>query len=320
MVIPNSTRAWLYLVPLVPSIVVTIFNLYYFLGVRALRTAVNNHVIILILSFGLISELTGCIWNISFLRTGIAMSSTNAFCLAWAYLGSVLPAVISILMAWASIERHIIIFYPNLVATKIKRYVFHYIPLAISILWPVAFYCIMLLILPCSVKIFYIVNQCNLYSCILKQHTVSLLDTFANYIIPAFVTAIFSVALLIRVLYVRYRIRGRIDWRNYRKMAAQLLPISALYILLQLPPMILYAGYEGGLPSTVASSYYNDALFFNYWVVLLTPFVSVVSVPDLKTKCRNLLFWRRRNAIQPAMIEMARRNAGQTVAVVPVVQ
>jgi hypothetical protein len=104
-------------------------------------------------------------------------------------------------------------------------------------------------------------------------------------------------------------------------MAVQLLSISALYIALQLPVMIIYAAYSGGLPRTVAADYYSDGVFLSYWTMLLTPFASAVSLPDLKTKCRNVfLFWRRRNAVQPVMIEMARRNVDRTVAIVPVVQ
>jgi len=49
---------------------------------------------------------------------------------------------------------------------------------------------------------------------------------------------LFIVILFIRVFYHRHRARRRIEWRTYKKMTAQLLPISALYLILQLPPMI----------------------------------------------------------------------------------
>jgi hypothetical protein len=100
-------------------------------------------------------------------------------------------------------------------------------------------------------------------------------------------------------------------------MAIQLLPVSALYISLQLPPMILYAGYAGGLAYTVGGNYYGDALFFNYWVILFTPFASVMSLPELRTKCRNvILFWRRRRVVAPETLMVARSRAGQTPAAV----
>lgn len=321
MVISNYNRGWLLLVPLVPSIIVSIFNLYHLLSSRALRTAINNHAIILLLWFGLILELTDVTWLIYFYFNNIVLSQTPAFCLAWVFLGVGIFSSISILMAWASIERHIIIFHQKLVATARTRFIFHYFPLAIAIIWPLVFYCVMLLILPCANPYYYNRKQCSRYGCIILYSNIALMDSIAHYIMPAFVTVTFSVALLARVIYKRYRFRGRIDWRNYRKMAGQLLPISALYILLQLPPMTMYAAYSGGLARTVAADYYTDSLFFNYWVVLFTPFVSIFSLPDLGTKCRNLfLFWRRKRTIHPVGVTAAHRKGDPTVAVVAAVQ
>jgi hypothetical protein len=321
MKISNSVRVWLFLVPLIPSILVTIFVLYHLLVSRAHRRALNNHAIILLLSCGLIEELTDAAWYIHFYRTGTVLSSTRAFCLAWVLFGSIMFVSISILMAWASIERHILIFYPNWLATKQKRFYFHYLPLAISILWPTIFYFVMLIILSCDIPFNYKRRLCNRYSCVTGISWVSLLDSIAHYILPAFITVIFSLALLARVLYSKYRIRGRINWRNYKKLAGQLLPISALYMLLQLPPMILYAAYSGGLPQSIANSYYSDALFFNYWVVLFTPFASTMSLSKLGTKCRNLfLFCRRKRAVGPEILTTTRPKLGQTFATVPIIR
>lgn len=124
IVISNSVRSWIYLVPLIPSIFVTIFDLYYFLSSRALCTAINNHVIILLRFLDLISKLTDFVWNIHYYRTGTALSSTSTFCLAWLFIDTTLFTSISILMAWAPIERHVIIFYPHLLAAKTKRFFF----------------------------------------------------------------------------------------------------------------------------------------------------------------------------------------------------
>jgi hypothetical protein len=101
---------------------------------------------------------------------------------------------------YASIERHILIFYPKWFGSGKKNvFFFHYLPLVICILW------------------------------------------------LTIITVIFSVSLFVRVLYSRYRIQRRIDWRNYKKLTLQLLLISVLCIALQLPPMILYAAYSAGL-------------------------------------------------------------------------
>ncbi len=310
-------RGWLLLVPLIPSIIVSIFNLYHFLTSRELCTALNNHVLILLLLCGLIEEVTDISWLIHFFLTGTVVSSTPAFCLTWAFIGPSSYISNFILMAWASIERHILIFYPNWFATKRKRLFFHYLPLATCILWPMIFYSVTLLILPCNAPMQYIGKYCGRYTCLRNISWATWIDTIANYIIPAVTTVIFSVVLFVRVLYSRYRIRGRIDWKNYKILALQLLPISTLYLVLQFPEMILYAAYTGGLSRSIAADYYPDSVCFTYWVILFTPFAISMSLPNLKRKCRNaILFWRRNPAVGPEVLMNNPRNVDQTPAVV----
>lgn len=90
-----------------------IFDLYDFLSIRTLRIALNNHVILLLLSCRIIEELTDTLWFIVYYLSGTALLSTPTFCLTWVFMGSAMCSSIFILMAWGSIERHIFIFYPN---------------------------------------------------------------------------------------------------------------------------------------------------------------------------------------------------------------
>jgi hypothetical protein len=119
----------------------------------------------------------------------------------------------------------------------------------------------------------------------------SLWDSIGHYIVLAFITVTFIVALLLRVLCHQYRLRRRIEWRNYRKMTAQLSPISAFYILLQLLPMILCAAYSAGLSRGIAVSHYSNSIFFRYWVILFTPFTSVMSLSELKKSIETCFYF-----------------------------
>ncbi|CAF1659211.1 unnamed protein product [Adineta ricciae] len=312
MTIALYTRAWILIAPLIPSILVSIFLIYSYITTRALRKALNNHVIMLLLFCGLIESVTDISFQAHYYRTRTALALTPGFCYTWIFTGVAAYDSTFILMAWASIERHILVFYPRLFGTNRKRILFHYLPLAVCVLWPIIFATTTIFILPCDVVIGYNRRYCGLYYCVTLRKWSTWVDSMANYILPAFVAVFFSMWLFIRVLWHRYRSRGRIDWRNYKKMAGQLLPISILYTCMQLPPMILYAAYSGGLPYTVGNDYYSDSLFFTYWVVLFTPFASVISLPDLKGRVRKIIFfWRPRNAVQQAMT-ISRRAGDQT--------
>jgi hypothetical protein len=84
--------------------------------------------------------------------------------------------------------------------------------------------------------------------------------------------------------------------------------------------MIMYVAYSAGLSRSIGSNYYDDAINFTYWVVLFTPFACVVSLPDLRRKCRKVIFfWRRNRAVAPQLELMARPNLRQMrAAVAPV--
>jgi hypothetical protein len=318
MIISYSVWAWLYLIPAIPSVIVTIFILYDLLIDRAARIALNNHVVILLLSSGLIETLADSVWYFHLYYYGIAISPTPAFCNFWTLTDSALYVSIHILMAWASIERHILIFYPNWFGTRRKCFFFHYLPLAACLLYPLIFYFVILIIIPCNVPYNYSRKQCNRVLCFSHISWIGLWDSIGNYMMPAFLTVVFSIALGVRVLYSRYRIQRRIDWRNYKKLTLQLLPISLLYMAIQLPPMIMYAAYTGGLNRNVGADYYFDAFAFTYWTILFTPFACLVSVPDLKTKCRKVIFfWRRNRAVRPHPHPLARPNVIQMRAAMP---
>ncbi|CAF1216738.1 unnamed protein product [Adineta ricciae] len=306
MIISSYARSWILLAPLVPSIMITIFVLYHLLKNRVLRSALNNHVIIVLLFVVLVEELTGTVWNIYFFRNNISPLLTSTFCYAWVYLDTVATVSIYILITWAAIERHILIFHSNMLMTRKKRLIFHYLPIVACILYPMTFYFVLFFLVPCNLPLSYTLRQCGRYSCIISSPNIGLYDGLVHYILLAFVTVIFSVGLFLRVLHQKYQVHRRFIWRNYRKMVWQLFPIALLYMLLQLPPMLLYAAYSAGLSRTVGADFFSNSLFFSFYIVLLTPFACAASLPGLRTKCRDaLLFWRRGHTIGPVQVVAA---------------
>ncbi|CAF1292325.1 unnamed protein product [Adineta steineri] len=283
---------------------------------RTLRNALHNHVIIAIVFVGLIMQcfdVTALIYN---LRTGTILVSTRTFCLAWVFIRYIGLIGITNLVAWASIERHILIFQPNLVRTKTKRFFLHYLPLVICMMSPGVFYFVIFFIVPCSITMNYNKVACGYYSCVSVTPSVGLYDSIVNYIIPPFIIVIFSVALIVRVLASKCRTRQRIEWRNYRKMAIQLLSISFLYMLLYCPAMFLYAAYTAGLPRNIAADYYSDSNYFAYYAIVFAPFICALSLPELRTKFK--IFFpccrRCRAAVGPQPLMMTRTKAGPTAS------
>ncbi|CAF1253123.1 unnamed protein product [Adineta steineri] len=294
MTIPNIVRSWLFQGFQIPSVLFGISSLYYLLTDRGLRNALNNHVIIAMVFVGLILQFIDVTALIYTGRTGTVLVSTRAFCFTWASVHAIGVVGVVNLMAWASIERHILIFHPNLVRTKTNRFFLHYFPLIICMMCPGVFYITMYFIVPCSITMNYKTVDCGLYSCVVANPSVGF------------------VALIIRVLASKCRARQRIQWRNYRRMAVQLLSISFLYMSLWCPSIFLYTAYLLGLSRNIGASYYPDSNYFNYYAIILTPIVCALSLPELRTKfkicfpcCR-----RRRAAVGPQALMMTRTKAG----------
>jgi hypothetical protein len=318
MAIARTVRCWLLLVPLIPSMWVSIITLYYLLTNRVLRSGLHNHAIILILACGIIEEATDIIWLIHLYRTGTAISSTAAFCFAWAYLSAVCLASTTFLMAWASIERHVLIFHAHWLRTPNRRIWFHYLPLCACLLWPMVFFGITYIGLPCSVPHDYTEPGCGITWCIVDYPQLAVFDGISNAITPTFTIVGLSSALFLRVLYHRSRAQHQIDWRSYKKMVVQLLSISMLYFFLSFPPILLYTAYAVGLPSSIGADYYSDSSFFFYWIIIFTPFVSLASLPEVRVKLRRTFpFLHQSNAVRPHLMATTSIRALRTVKILP---
>ena len=119
-------------------------------------------------------------------------------------------------------------------------------------------------------------------------------QTIVHQIIPNLIIMIISIALLARVL-----------WQKHRKMTVQLLSTLLPYLLFSFPFILVTLMYLSGLSYRVYSDFLPYADFFSYFMILLYPFVCVLSLSELSTKIQRTLQRRQHHAraIQPtAMI------------------
>ncbi|CAF1392861.1 unnamed protein product [Adineta steineri] len=289
MTIPYIIRFWLYLIFLIPSVLCALFCLYHFLIDRVLRKALNNHVVMLILFLGVFLNLTDIVWYIDFYRTGRPLSLTEAFCMTWTYIDYAVFVSITLLVAWGSIERHILIFHQNLVSTQIKRFLVHYLPLFTVTMYPFIYYIIIYFVLPCDPWIDFTTSGCGISACAYNTAFLGMWDSIAHNIVPIFTIVIFSMTLFGRIWYSKYRINQRMRWKNYRKMSIQLLSISAIYLIIVFPSMILYTLYTAGIRDNSYYDFFDISYYLSYFVTLLAPFVSVVSLSELRTKLKKII-------------------------------
>jgi hypothetical protein len=305
--IPDAVRFWVYLTFLIPSIICSLFVLYYLLWHRTLRQALHNHAIIIFLFIGLIYEVTIYPWMLYLYQHDGVWERSPFFCTLWVFIDWGLYFTQTILFAWATVERHILIFHYKWVSTKKKRLIVHYLPLVMLVLYCLSFY-IVITFFPTCENIFDDYYIVCIQLCSFKSSKLYIYDTIVHQILPNLIVVVFSIALLLRVRHQKHRVGKSLQWRKHWKMTVQLLMVSILYLIFALPVTLVNFLHLCGLPYAATANFREYLLFFNYCMMLLCPFACALSLPQLREKITNgLQLGRLSRAVAP-MTAMVRNT------------
>ncbi|CAF2878418.1 unnamed protein product [Rotaria sp. Silwood2] len=312
IVIPRLIRFWIILLVYIPSVMCSLFILYNFIVHRTLRQALHNHVIGLLLFINFIVQLTSIPWTLNYYRTGNVWPQNSFFCLTWAFIDEALYIITTILFAWATIERHMLIFHDHLFSTKYKLIFFHYVPIAIILLYCISYNIIIIIFPPCENTYDYSQLACGNPLCYYEFLSAAMWDVIVNDIIPTIVIICFSIALLLRVLHKKFRMNRPIRWRNHRKMTIQVLAISVLYLFIYIPSMLLEFVHLCGTPEEVGADFMLYAEFFENYGNLLLPFICAVSMPELRKHINKIFLYYRRKTptVGPQLLPLSHHAVG----------
>ncbi|CAF1443280.1 unnamed protein product [Adineta steineri] len=302
IVISYIGRFWLFLISTPLSIVCSLFLLFHLLSHRTLRHALHNHVIIVLIFMCLIWAMTVAPATMHVYLFNIVWSQTPTFCMIWKFLDSCIYASIAKLVAWASIERHIIIFHNKWVSTKIKRLLFHYIPLLLIVICDIICYAIITPMNGCNRKFSYTIPFCGYSSCMYNSVSFIHFESFTGAVIPSLIIAFGSFFLVLRAICQKRRFHRQVHWRKHRKMTIQLIAITSLFYILYLPPVILSTAKLLGVPSYVESDYSLYAEFFKKFIIFLLPFTCLGTLSKVQSRIKKMFrccYQRQRRVIIP---------------------
>jgi len=297
--VPFPVRFWLFLISNVLSISCSFFVLYCLLSDRSLRQSLNNHFIIILLWNGLVYELIDVPLMLHFYLLGYDWTLTPIVFHFWPFIDYLCYTTEILVFAWASIERHILVFRHRWVSTKKKRYFIHYFPLLILPIYCFVYYSVTILYPSCeNLNDQSTVNGVPI-PCIFFDPIIGTWETTCHQIIPTFTIIIFNVALFIRILWKKTGLHRAIQWRKQRKMIIQLLPISILYLVFNFPWIIIQFCALIGLPMSNAISIYYYSLFLAIYIIFLFPFVCCGSLHEIRKKLKKFFFCERRIQVRP---------------------
>ena len=306
--IPVYARFWIYLIPNILSLLCSVFVLYHLLFNRTLRQALNNHIIIIII-IGLIYELTSVPLMLYWFQFSDTWRLTLSFAHFWTFIDYLCYSTQLVGFAWASIERHILIFHNHWVSTRKKRILIHYPPLLALMLYCFMYYFVFIVFPFC--KEFILPSPFNSVpiSCVLFDPTFYRYDSISHQFIPTFLIILLSLCLFLRVVWQKSRLNRSIEWRKQRKMTIQLLSISSIYLILMGPRTIFqFCIFIGFGTNDVMVLFYHSAFFANY-ITFLFPYVCCGAMPKLGGKLKKLFFCRTQRRVIVSVSSFATRTA-----------
>ncbi|CAF1542531.1 unnamed protein product [Rotaria magnacalcarata] len=278
--IGRTIRFWLFLGFDLPSVVCSIFVLYHLLQKQVLRQALHNHSSILMLSFNLVYQLVDIPCHLQYFYTGIIRPATPIFCLIWWFIDWGFFFINVLLLLWAVIERHILFFHTTLIATWQKRLFIHYLPLAMIVLIIMVFYIIAIFVPPCQNTFDYTLDLCGMFPCYETVPFFGTVEQIGFAIIAMSLIAIFSISLLMRVIWQKYQMHRQIQWRKQRRLTLNVICVSLLYLFFCFPVSTIYLVHYYNDPG-FAKELEPTLFFLSYFPVFLLPFICLATIPRI---------------------------------------
>lgn len=308
--IPLSVRFWVMLPFEILSIIFSLFILFHLFAHRVTRRALHNHVFAIILVINFIIQVTSIPWSLNYYRLGSVWPATTGFCLTWIFINEGLYITTTLLVAWASIERHILIFHDTWLATTKKIILLHVLPLVILLCYCLIFNVIIIIFPPCENTFNYSEDICGSPLCFYDDKAMNFWDVLIHDFIPTIIIISFSIGLIVRVVYKKHNIGLPVHWRKHRRMTIQLISLSLMYLIIYVPKMLLEFAHNCGLPEEYGGDLLPYLEFFENFGHFFLPVICTGSLPELQKKIKRMIPRLRRpvGIIEPETFEMSRKT------------
>ncbi|CAF1664682.1 unnamed protein product [Adineta ricciae] len=283
----------LFLIGIIFSIPCYLFVFYHLLNEKTARQSLHNHVILILLFYNLLIVTFDLPMTLNFNRLGYVSPFNQTACLLWQFVDNGIWYGALSLMFWASFERHILVFHTNLVSTTRRRLFFHYILLIFFSLYTPMIYVYLVFIQSCG----QIYTESTILCggiCLYIDAPVwlQLYDSYIDYILPILLIPVCSITLVCRFLRQKQRLQQNVTWRQCRKMIIQITLISTVYMIFDIPAVIVFIVQVSGYSTFGSNIWFPYLARMTLVPSIIIPFATLLALPKLKDKLRNLCSWK----------------------------
>jgi hypothetical protein len=238
---------------------------------QKLRKNIAYDVIFLLLFTSFIFVTIVLSFSQAYMYTSYVYPSSDIFCSFWNWFHYSINIINLFLMAFASIERNILIFHPRILRSQRGKY--HYCPILFCLFYPSMFYFGAIFLCPCTNYYDYTQLLCT-WPCYFGNKTWAMIDLFFNNYTPLLIIPIFCSMIYIRVFYHKRSMRLQlVKWRRDKKLIVQLLAISSLYLGMWMPLQISGLVDLYWDPTFLIQAQIDYMYLFPYFIHIIYPFI-----------------------------------------------
>ncbi|CAF4858822.1 unnamed protein product [Rotaria sp. Silwood1] len=267
----------------IPSVLINLFAIYRLHGNKKLSVFVFR----CILHVSLLTTCTCIPFFLIELYFNLYFPLSLTICKLWLIIDYSSIVCLGLLVCWASIQRHILIFGPMRIKKLQSTFKFKLIPSIFALGFPLTWYSILILSCKYDKKNFLEKYECR--PCVEQEKLIFLIDTLLSLLIPLLITIIVTFFLLIRIIRLRlslFRSNSK-RWRRCKRLTRQMILFSFIYLIGLLPYVLtnvnsLYIFW----PSINLSWCIQIADAFTYVPCCFSSFLSIYAFPEIWKKQR----------------------------------
>ena len=267
-----------------PSLTCDIFVFIHFIRhwKKAIIKSPHNHAIICLLTVSFIQKIIDVPFLLYYFRWGVSIQQNYIFCAFWNWLDCVLNSGPLQLLAWFCIERHLFVFYSQIMKKKWCLIILHYIPLIVCLIYPPVFYMFIIFFSRQCTNVWdYSIVLCGGACYIYSNPSLAAFDALFHYGTPILIVFFVNLLLCLRIIWQKIKHRRAIGWRRQKWRIVQLTFISVLNLILVSPSVVVSIIQVIWSPTFAFDIQLNYLYYIGYFVNQFLPFVIVSSLPKM---------------------------------------
>ena len=279
------------------SIICTLFLLIYisFHWQSMITKALCNHAILLLIIVSLLYITLDLPFTIKSYYLGYDTPLTPSFCLFWYWIDYTLVCISLLLIATASVQRYFFLFKTHLLRIRRTRWILHYIPLIICIVYPPLFYLLTIVLYPCE-RLIIIDSQFCLAPCYFKNSILLGIDCMIHSVLPLIITIAAHAVLVGWIIRAMWSVNGQqlLLWKRQKKLILRILAFSLVYVIGWTPSTVVFVLEAFSLNNFSKNESVIIYLYYmSYFICPLQPFICLFVIPEpihfVKDKFKQML-------------------------------